>query len=142
MAFTTAALKSEFASDPAGVGYASALAAANDVQLAALINALTGPGAANVFRNDIQPLEVINAILTADFTALTTNQILQIQLMFLGGVLDATNANVRANFNAIFSGKTTTLANLAAVAQRTGSRAEALFGTGFVVTPAMCSQAR
>jgi hypothetical protein len=68
----------------------------------------------------------MGAIQTADLTALTTNQLLQLQLL-MGTAgsqgLDASNAIIRADFSAIFAGKTTTLNALGALASLSVSRA-------------------
>lgn len=66
----------------------------------------------------IVPVDKIkNAIQVADLAALTTNQILLLQLYLLGGgSVDASpNTTIRSGLQALFSGKTTTLANLAAL---------------------------
>lgn len=133
--FSTNALKSELQSDPAGMGYASFVAKAQDQAVADLLNSLTSPGATAVWRNDVKVSEIINQIVAADFAGLTQLQVLQLILILTTGILDATQTQLRTIFTNIFTGKATTLSNLNTVAQRTGSRAEALWGTGFVVTP-------
>jgi hypothetical protein len=131
MPLTTAALATELNTDPTGQVYAPLIASGNDAGLVAKLNALT---AINVFRNDIASTEIVGAIAAADWTALTTVQCLKLSLLINPATrLDATNANTRAQFLAIFAGMTTTIANLTTLAQRPGSRAEVLFGTGVTV---------
>lgn len=128
MAFTLAALHTEITTDPLAIGYAGK----TDQQIAALINALTGPGAASIFRNDIAYQEIINAINSADFAGLSALQIAKLQL-FQGQLLDATKSNIRTIFLGIFTGLTNTINSLTALASRTGSRAEVLWGIGTVI---------
>ena len=61
--------------------------------------------------------KIINAILPADLIALTSTQIALMQLLFQGaGTVDASPGTaVRNVFVQLFSGKTTTLANLTAL---------------------------
>jgi hypothetical protein len=51
-------------------------------------------------------------------------------LALIQGAIDATNANIRAGFGAIFGG--TSVTNLTALAQRVPTRFEALFTTAQV----------
>ena len=54
-----------------------------------------------------------------------------LSLLLLPGVVDATSANVRADFSAIFSAGLS-LTALSAMAQRTATRLEALFTTSAI----------
>src|SRR5437588_12345299 len=101
-------LANEINGDPLALGYVTPKVNGNDQALATLLNSLTGPGAASVFRSDIQAKEIINAIVAADFAALTALQLQKLQVMTAQGVLDATVANVRTIFLAIFSGMAST----------------------------------
>lgn len=58
--------------------------------------------------------KIKNAIVAADLGTLTTNQLLLLQLYLLGaGTVDASpNTTIRTGLQALFAGKTTTLANL------------------------------
>jgi hypothetical protein len=132
MSFTTAQLQSEINTDPSGQGYAPLVSAGNFAGVAAKLNTV---GATNIFRNDVGVREVINAIVAADFAALTALQVAKLQMMFTGTVtLDATSANTRSILAGIFSGMTNTVNALTALAQRPGSRAEVLWGAGTVVS--------
>ena len=61
--------------------------------------------------------KIINAILPADFTALTALQLQQMQFLLQGrGIVDASpGTTIRAVFSTIFASKPTTLANLTAL---------------------------
>lgn len=61
--------------------------------------------------------KVINAIVPADFTGLTSLQLQQMMLLLGGGsTVDASpGTTIRSVFQTIFSGKTTTLGNLSAL---------------------------
>lgn len=139
-------LKTELQNDPASLGYAALIALGDHTGLAAVlnfrrdgstpspVNGVVGT-AITVFRNDIAPKEIVNAIAAADFAAAQQIQISKLQILFQGAPIDATLANVRANFQGIFTSASATTTNaLAALAQRNGSRCEQLFGTGTTVT--------
>lgn len=135
MPMTTEQLAAEIANDPAGLGYAGK----TDGQIRVLLNTVT---ATDVFRNDIAAKEIVNAIVAADFASLNVTQLSKLQLMLIGGTLDATNSNTRTIFLGIFSGMTATITALTAVAQRKGTRAEVLWGSGTVVTNDQIAGAR
>lgn len=147
-----AALKTELQTDPRGYGYA--FAGRNDTDMANRLNLVrdgsagrvpTNPTAAggvatgivSVFRDDIPVREIVAAITPADYTNLTQLQISKLTLQFAGSgmVIDATNANTRGSFAAIFSGMSATTTNaINALASRPASRAEELFGLNFRVS--------
>jgi hypothetical protein len=132
MAIDYAALKSEIQADPTILGYAPFVTAGSDIGVAGLLNA-TRAGI-SVFRNDLGVREVINAIDATNFASLTQIQVSKLMLLFTSTpTIDATNANTRTIFLGIFSGMTATVNALTALASRTGSRAEQLFGAGTVV---------
>ena len=59
---------------------------------------------------------ILNACVAADIASLTTAQVTLLTLMLSGGEVDGSkNTTVRAAVQAIFAGKTTTLANLGAL---------------------------
>ena len=134
------ALKSELLNDPAGLGYSVPIAAEDDPAVADMINLIRSGTAADgksysLFRKDIQPKEIVNCIASADFAGSTQLQIAKLNLLFVSNPIDASLTNVRANFQGIFSNASAgTIAALAAVAVRNGSRAEVLFGYGVNIT--------
>lgn len=60
---------------------------------------------------------IVGAIVPADYTALTTLQLQQLQFLLQGAqtVFAPIGGTIRSVFSTIFAGKTTTLANLAAL---------------------------
>lgn len=139
MSINYLALQSEITTDPAALGYAGK----TDDQIAVLLNTIGSGTAADgksytIFRNDIAAKEVVQAIESADFisgTILTQLLTSKLQILLSAVPIDATLANVRANFMGIFNGASVTTKNaMSALAQRNGSRAEVLFGTGVTLT--------
>lgn len=80
----------------------------------AQLNAVTVAGSAQ--KALIAPSAVLNAIVFADLAALTALQVSQLTLLLQGGTIDASaGTSIRAGIQALFAGKTTTLANLGAL---------------------------
>ena len=121
-------LAAELTQDPKSYGYGTLAAQGNDQGQADLLN-LVRPEI-TVSRTDIRRAEVIGALVVADYDALTAARRDLMSAILLLEVVDATDATLRANLGAVFGAATQTRANLAALAQRQGSRAEQLFGTG------------
>ena len=128
---TRAALTSEITTDPAGIGYGPFLNV-NDQKVADLINQVRP--SITVFRNDLRGSEVFGAIVLAEYALLTPANQSFINTMILTPTIDVTSSTIRSNIVAIFGAGTATRANLGGIAQRTGSRAEQLGGTGTVVS--------
>lgn len=64
----------------------------------------------------LTPSQILNAIVFADLATLTQLQVLQLTLLLSGTTVDVTSGTIiRAAIQALFAGKTTTLANLAAL---------------------------
>lgn len=147
-----ATLKTELTTDPRGYGYSAAQR--NDQSMADKLNLIRDGSAGTVpsnptaaggqasgiiseYRKDIAVREIIAAIAPADFAALTQLQCAKLSLQFAGTgmVIDATNANTRGSFAGIFSGMSAATTNaINALASRSGSRAEELFGVGVSVS--------
>lgn len=127
-----AALKAELVADPSALGYAAPLASGGDNTLADLLNA---PRAGiTVYRGIIDGREIVSATTPAEFLALTTaQQSLYLAITGASGGVDTSNALVRSAFTTMFAAGTATRAALAALAIRSGSRAEQLWGAGTVV---------
>lgn len=148
MAVDLTALRTELQNDPASLGYAALLTAGSDQGLADALNLRRA--SIQVRRADIAPAEIAGAIAVADYTALPgTPTAAQLSterrfLAWLTGIMavptlrllndDGTDGPAIANFKAMFAAGTGTLTRLSALASRTGSRAEQLFGTGVGVT--------
>ncbi len=124
-------LKTEIQTDPAALGYAPFIASGSDNAIADLLNAV---GAFSINRTRIPAVEVVNAIVPTEWTALTADEKNRISFIVSAGEVDASAANTRSAFLAAFAGGTTTRANLVALQTRPGSRAEALFGSGTFVS--------
>ena len=146
MAINPITFKTELTTDPAKLGYSGLVFRGDHTGLASIVNFrrdgstpcpvnnIVGSGI-TIFRNDISPREIINAIQPNDFNAAQQIQISKLNLLFLALPIDATLSGVRANFQNIFSGSATMLSgHLTAIAIRNGSRGEQLFGTGISVT--------
>ena len=144
-----ATLETEIQTDPRALGYAALLAAGNDAGIAALLNAVTGSGAATIAlasidRNTFLKITTAAAIRVAtgigsDGGALAAGAAVkwgavlaqaraadpgsQIDLTLLPSLGDPSADRVMAP------------SELAALTTRTGSRAEVLFGPGTIITP-------
>lgn len=139
---TPAALKTEIQSDPLALGYAAFIASGNDMVLAALLNAITGPGAATISRTAVTRGALLRGIIPAlDQLASGVDSV---------GVAipPATSAKWRNRFDALrasdsevaldaplggmlqqlVTDKLTSQPYIDAITKRTGSRAEVLFG--------------
>ncbi len=80
----------------------------------AQINAITV--AAPAQKAILSPSAILNAVVFADLAALTQLQVTQLTLLLQGGSVDASvGTSIRAGIQALFAGKTTTLANLGAL---------------------------
>jgi hypothetical protein len=79
------------------------------------INALTVQSAPNGLAI-LSPSAILNAIVFADLVALSQLQIAQLTLLLQGSAVDASiGTSIRLGIQTLFSGKTQTLSNLAAL---------------------------
>jgi hypothetical protein len=80
------------------------------------INALTVTLSGAPEKALLTPSQILNAIVPADLASLTTAQVALLTLLLQGSTVDASQGStIRAAALAIFTGKTTTLQNLAAL---------------------------
>ena len=128
---TIPALRAELTTDPQSLGYAALIAAGADAALADALNLVRA--GIRVFRNDILAWEILAATVKADWDALAAGDKQLYLAMVSAGRLDATSASLRQMLGALFPAASPTRANLAAVGQRQGSRAEQLFGAAVSV---------
>lgn len=144
MPFTPQQLKDELVNDPTARGYAGK----PDNQCTALINAVQG--GISIKRADIAPNEVLEAIDTRDFQAsLTTAEcswfesVTQLRTIRLS-LDDGTDTGVLGNLKRLLvnPGPQLSRARVIALASRSGSRAEQLWGAGTVITDADIGYAR
>lgn len=142
--YTLAQLNTELTTDPTAVGYAVTITSGDDTATAALINAVNP--AITVKRIDIMPAEVLEAIDFADFaTGLNAAHISWFESATQQRVLrltaeDGTDTRILKNIknlllaNGAAGANPQSRARLNALALRTGSRAEQLWGAGTIVT--------
>lgn len=137
MALNYQQLKTELQTDPLALGYAPLLAAGNQAGIADLLNGVrAGIG---IDRLTVPAWEVFDAIVPAEWAALSAQEKQRIQLILSMGTVSVKGANTRSAFLAVFAAGTATRANLAALKTRPGSRAEQLFSQS--ISPADIAQA-
>lgn len=137
MSVNTSGLRTEILTDPQSLGYStyvSGAQAGNDNGIVSLINSVISGNM--VYRTNVQPKEVMEAILPIDFAGMAQIQLSRLNTLFYMIPIDATLSGVRASFTAVFSGASYsgTRNALSIMSQRAGSRAETLFGTDTVVS--------
>ena len=140
--YTQAALATELSTDPKSLGYAAWIPIKSEganLNICALINSLTGNGAATITLTTMTAAQIA-AIMLPLFgaaTGLTATQYSYYALMF--AMIEAQTGVITLSGLAAFSnqmvanGVMTTNQQIA-FGQRTGSRAEVLWGQGTVVT--------
>jgi hypothetical protein len=138
--FTPQALNSELTTDPKGVGYATPLAATNDNAVAALLNVITGPGAATITIPSLTHDEFATLIAPVVMALGSASAALQAQwtpmLNLISGInVFQTTAQNMAMLNALSSDFPNQLpaSAITAATTRIGSRAEVLWGVGTVI---------
>jgi hypothetical protein len=78
------------------------------------LNGLTATGATG--KAVLSPSQILNAIVFSDLATFTQLQVSQLELLLSGASIDASSGTtVRAGIQALFAGKTTSLANLGAL---------------------------
>lgn len=118
------ALKSELENDPALLGYGPFIAAGNHTGLAALLNA---PKVGVVVGRGVVPAhEVVDAIVPGEYASLVAAERDYLLMVVAGGTVNLGDGQTRAALKVLFGAGTVTRANLIALADRTGSRAEEL----------------
>ncbi len=135
------ALKNEIATDLKALGYAALVASGNDQGIADLLNATTGSGAATVGLTSLTKDEFVLGFAPAIYTNLSTLSTTKQQqwrdiLNIINGAtaVDLSTSNVQALLAQGVSDGLITQAEINAVTQKTGSRAEFLFGAGTVIS--------
>lgn len=131
-----AQLRAEIDSDPAGRGYAAMVANGNDVGLAALLNE---QGVSAVDRVYITAPELQGALDATEFVAFNAAFLARWQaiLMVTREALPVNTGGLKQQLLAMFpnqAGTANSRANLIALQTKQGSRVEALFGDGAVVS--------
>src|SRR5262245_15690249 len=142
MAINYAQLKTEYLTDPTSIGYGPFVSTGNDLKLADLINT---PGSGPGDRATLASEEFQAAVVAAEYGALTDpfRQLWQALLISSAqrGVPIKSPA-IRSQITSIWGPATTTRSNLATLQQKSGSRAEVLFGDGTFIQPSDVARAR
>ncbi len=128
-------LGAELTTDPLGLGYTPL--DGDDQQDADAINLPRG-----VFQRDnlIDAIAVQEAVVAADYPQAAADQWKRdlwsdiLRSVGFAGLINANEGKLKDKVQLVFSGATATLANLAALQTRDGSRAEVLWGDGSLVT--------
>ena len=142
MAFTIAALTTEINTDPKALGYATLKAQTNGPEAVAAKLNEAGASAETLFKSYVPIEDVIAAIVISEYAAATAaNRTFLENVLLKGSKLKSGDANLRTSMAAIFAAGTTSRANLVALASRSASRAEALWGEGYVVSASQASEA-
>ena len=149
--FTLQALHDELVNNPASLGYGNWPEADNDAEVVALINALTGPGAGTITRKLIDRNEIIYGIEPGECIQVSTDtapdgvfsdtERWYLSMLLRDQTVDANDEEVFAGLLRLFPTegarpgfRGTSRANIQSTLQRTGSRAEVLWGEGKIVT--------
>lgn len=126
-----AALKTEVETDPAALGFAPLVAAENWQGCAALLNA---PKAGFKLPIGVQPsYRVVGAVKRSEWDALTAADKNYLTFLIQAGDVDLSASEIRTALGAIFPAGSVSRANLLALVDRSGSRAEELFGAGTII---------
>lgn len=120
------ALRTELQTDPAGLGYANAVAGSDYAGLVALLN-LERP-AVRVNRSLVPAHEFVNALAPGEYVALTQAQRDYLVLVAAAGQVQLGGGGVRVALTALFPANSPTRAALLALLDRPASRADFLFG--------------
>ena len=137
-----AALRSEVANDPLAIGYAPFRNGINDSKVADLLNTVRAGAGFRVDRPNVPASEVFEAIAPLEMAAVVSADLQRLQLLLHMGEVNLAGVNTRAILAACFPVGSVTRTNLIALQKRQGSRAEALFGFGVVVTSGDIASAR
>ncbi len=130
MALSLAGLKIELQTDPNAYGYAAT--GGDEAAKAALLNQVRAQ--ISISRGIVPAREVVEATVAAEWASLSAAEKQRYQTITGAGEVNTEAANIQAAFLAMFAGGTATRTALIALATRSGSRAEQLFGVGVVVS--------
>lgn len=126
------ALKAEIDNDPTALGLVLLRNAGNDQGIADALNLVRQ--AINIDRDLVPAYEVVEAMVASEYASLSAAEKTRIQTIVGAGTIYVKGPNTRAAFAAAFGAGTTSRANLLALQQRKGSRAEQLWGSGTAIT--------
>lgn len=135
MSFTVAQLQAIKAAINGNAAAAANIAAGNSGLVAQALNGAPPSGQVLIWMPDLQVSVLLTAVTWSEFIALTQGQRDAWRALTAPMTVDATNANVRAGFSAVFSAPSSpSLTALAAIAQRGATWLESLFTTGGVTS--------
>lgn len=144
-----AALQSELQNDPAGMGYAPLVEAADDIAISGLMNAIEGPGAGVVTIPTLTRGQfLLNIVAPVGAALLKASPTLQAKWTFYLDLAKAseeihiTTPVIQSLLAALISDGIASQEIIDAATKRTGSRAEVLFGAGTVISPEQIGAAR
>lgn len=132
MSVDLAQLKIELQVDPTLRGYAVFMAIGNHVALADLLNQIQA--GISITRDTIPSWELFEAIVPSEWAALSAQEKQRMQTILSMGTVSVKGANTRNAFLASFAAGSQTRSNLAALQNRSGSRAEQLLGQAVTIT--------
>src|SRR5574340_1691611 len=107
----TASQLATLKTDISGQSTLTAAVAAKDWPTVAAFYAEASSPAVTIWRADVKPSEIVAAITYTELVALTSPTQFALQVLLQPGVVDATSANVRAAFSAIFGDRKSTRLN-------------------------------
>jgi hypothetical protein len=140
--YSLAALQSEITTDPKAIGYAAQ--SGNATTIAGLMNTAPEPIAAGsqeqIYRLKVASSDMMAGIVLSEYAALTQANRDYCTMLFSAGFVNTGDANIRTQLAAIFAAGTSRT-NMIAAAQKNATRAEALWGDGFRVTPQQVAEA-
>ena len=143
-ALTNANVITFITTDPYSVGFAAIRAAhpGSDPELIAAANSKTGPGSSTEPADPISAAALIDLIDADNFAAMNTAQLSQLDAITQAGTVNIGVSSTQAKLNAVFSGMSTTLANLTNAYTKPASPWERYFGAGQVADTNTLDNAR
>lgn len=141
MPVTITALTTEINTDPKSLGYATLRTQTNAPEaVAARLNEV-GASAETLTRTWVERAEALAVIVGSEVTALAQANRDLLALVLADPKIKTGSATMRTTLGGVFAAGTTSRTNLTALATRSASRAEIVFGEGVLVTASQVSQA-
>jgi hypothetical protein len=139
--FSIAALRTEINGDPKALGYATLRTLSNGPEaLAVKLNEL-GASAETLFKMYTPLEDIVAGIVRSEYDGLSAAGKDYLTVVMRAPRIKTGDSLLRGQIGAIFGAGMTTRTNLTNIASRACSRAEALWGEGFAVSDAWCSEA-
>jgi hypothetical protein len=142
VALTPQTLRTEIDADPKGLGLNTLRLQSNGPEAVAAKLNEPGASAETLFKAYVPVEDVTAAIVRAEYDALSaTAKAFLADVLLRTARLKTGDANLRASMGGIFAAGTTSRTSLTALASRSASRAEALWGEGTMVLPVHVAEA-